>query len=71
MAIADHKYVKIPSLLFQYKVTAKRRHHIAYLEEMNLNDIRSDLSVNHHFCSIIGPYPTKQILKYLPIRDQE
>ena len=31
----------------------------------------SDLSVNHHFCSIISPYPSKQIWKYLHVRNQQ
>ena len=29
----------------------------------------SDLSVNHNFCAIIGPYPMKQVWKYLHVCD--
>ena len=31
----------------------------------------SNLSVNHHFCAIISPYPIKQIWKYLHVFDQQ
>ena len=34
-------------------------------------NITSNLSVNHHFCAIISPYPMKQIWKYLHVHDQQ
>ena len=63
-ATADHLHGKIPKLaLFNIKLLLKKYEgsilHIP--NQSNWTNIESNWSVNHHFCSVVNPYPITQI----------